>query len=394
MAWGDIERGLGDVAAIPGKILGSVARPIAGSLGGGQQGGGSGMRNLFAALPAAYAAGRGNYEGAAMMQAQQYQRQQQEDQQRRGMQMQKDFSNAFPNNGFDPMNRQHMAQLVTIAHRNYPGQGYAKAKELIGLYTQFQQQQSHPPVKALDAQGNPIYVSREDSFGMTPAPTSPGTSVNVSTGAGAYAKLGDEMAKAVLEGRADAVGAQTGLRGLLEARKIIDSGIVTGTGANFITDFGNLVVSRLGMEDKGNAVANTQAFAATMGIQVGQIIKQFGAGTGLSDADREYAEKIVGGNITVSEGAIRKLMEINERAFRNVISAHNKRAAQVAANQPEGQILLYDLAVEMPGAEPEIGSGQTSGPPADSGATPTGRVDSAGNDIYRMPDGREMIWGE
>ena len=393
MAWGDIERGLGDVAAIPGKILGSVARPIAGSLGGGQQGGGSGMRNLFAALPAAYAAGRGNYEGAAMMQAQQYQRQQQEDQQRRGMAFQRDYRQEFPNNEFDPSNRQHIGRMHGIAQRNYPGRALSVMKQMMDMYTQ-SVQQTHAPVKALDAQGNPIYVSREDSFGMTPAPTSPGTSVNVSTGAGAYAKLGDEMAKAVLEGRADAVGAQTGLRGLLEARKIVDSGIVTGTGANFITDFGNLVVSRLGMEDKGNAVANTQAFAATMGIQVGQIIKQFGAGTGLSDADREYAEKIVGGNITVSEGAIRKLMEINERAFRNVISAHNKRAAQVAANQPEGQILLYDLAVEMPGAEPEIGSGQTSGPPADSGATPTGRVDSAGNDIYRMPDGREMIWGE
>ena len=382
MGWGDIERGLGDVAAIPGKIMGSVVGPIAGGLRGGQQGGGFGMRNLLQSLPAAYAMGRGNYQGAAMLQAQQYQRQQQEDQQRRGMAFQRDYQKEFPNNEFDPSNRQDIGRIYGIAQRNYPGRALSVMKQLMDMYTQ-SVQQSHPPVKALDAQGNPTYVSREDSFGMTPAPTSPGTSVNVSTGTGPFKKLGDEMASAVVEGRADAVGAQTGLRGLLEAREILDSGVVTGTGANFITDFGNLVVSRLGREDQGNAVANTQAFAATMGIQVGQIIKQFGAGTGLSDADREYAKGIVGGDITVSEGAIRKLMDINERAFRNVISAHNKRAAQVAANQPEGQRLLYDLAVEMPGAA----TGSAPAPAPGSAGTP--RTVTFGGEVYNVDEVEE-----
>ena len=73
----------------------------------------------------------------------------------------------------------------------------------------------------------------------------------------------------------------------------------------------------------------------------------------------------------------------------------------VVERQPEGNRIWEEK--DFPGKNPQdlidavnqrIGSGQTSGPPADSGATPTGRVDSAGNDIYRMPDGREMIWGE
>ena len=81
-----------------------------------------------------------------------------------------------------------------------------------------------------------------------------------------------------------------------------------------------------------------------MGTQVGQIIKQFGSGTGLSDADREYAEKIVGGKITVNEAAIKKLMGINKKAFENVIANYNTKAEQVM-NKPGASELPYDLRV-------------------------------------------------
>jgi len=85
-----------------------------------------------------------------------------------------------------------------------------------------------------------------------------------------------------------------------------------------------------------------------MGKQVGTIIKQFGSGTGLSDADREYAEKIVGGKITLTEEAIRKIISINKRAYQNVIRNYNKRAKQVM-EKPEAKELPYNLLVEEPG---------------------------------------------
>lgn len=84
-----------------------------------------------------------------------------------------------------------------------------------------------------------------------------------------------------------------------------------------------------------------------MGNQVGQIIKQFGAGTGLSDADREYAEKIVGGKITLNEGAIRRLIYINEKAHKNVINRYNQMAKQ-AKKRKGAENLLFDLELEMP----------------------------------------------
>ena len=71
-----------------------------------------------------------------------------------------------------------------------------------------------------------------------------------------------------------------------------------------------------------------------MAQNVGKLIKQFGAGTGLSDADREYATKMAGGLITVDEKAIRKILDINDKAAQNVIRLHNKRAMGVKTNIP------------------------------------------------------------
>ena len=38
-----------------------------------------------------------------------------------------------------------------------------------------------------------------------------------------------------------------------------------------------------------------------------------GAGTGISDNDRLFAAKIVGGDVTLSKESIRKLLDINKR---------------------------------------------------------------------------------
>jgi hypothetical protein len=179
--------------------------------------------------------------------------------------------------------------------------------------------------------------------GMKKAGASPVTVTN-RVGQGSMEKLGEEMAKELVAQRKDVMGAVNSLNNLKEAKKILDSGIITGTGAEYLTNAGNFLSSRLGITFSQDPVANTQAFAATMGTQVGQIIKQFGSGTGLSDADREYAEKIVGGKITLNENAIRKLIDINEKAFTNVIKNYNALAKQ-AMSRPGAESLPYDLTI-------------------------------------------------
>ena len=157
-------------------------------------------------------------------------------------------------------------------------------------------------------------------------------------------RLGEKMSEDLVVERKDAMGAVAGLENLKQARGLLDSGMITGSGADYLVTLGNLLSSRLGYTKHEDPVANTQAFAATMGTQVGQIIKQFGAGTGLSDADREYAEKIVGGKITLNEKAIRKLFDINEKAFKNVVRNFNSKANQ-AMSKSGADTLPYDLRI-------------------------------------------------
>jgi hypothetical protein len=80
-----------------------------------------------------------------------------------------------------------------------------------------------------------------------------------------------------------------------------------------------------------------------MAGNVGKLIKQFGAGTGLSDADREFAKDMAGGRISLDSKAINRILDINEKAARNTITRHNKDVKGIKTNIP--------LEVEMP---PEI----------------------------------------
>ena len=160
-------------------------------------------------------------------------------------------------------------------------------------------------------------------------------------------KLGQEMAKNIVSKRDDAIDAVKGLENLFEAKNLINSGIITGTGAEYITSLGNFLSSRLGFKAFDDPVANTQAYMATVGNQVGRIIKQFGAGTGLSDADRQYAERIAGGKVNVNEKAIRRILDINEKAYRNVIKNYNKIANQ-AMSKKGAELLPFDLRLEIP----------------------------------------------
>lgn len=146
-------------------------------------------------------------------------------------------------------------------------------------------------------------------------------------------ELGKKQAEALIKGRDAADDAVEIIRTVGEGRKIMDKGMVTGFGANQIVGIGQ-ALKQAGIDFGGDATANAQAYTATMAQNVGKIIKQFGAGTGLSDADREYATKMAGGSIAIDEKAIRKILDINERAARNIIQLQNKRAKGVKTNIP------------------------------------------------------------
>jgi hypothetical protein len=161
-------------------------------------------------------------------------------------------------------------------------------------------------------------------------------------------ELGSGQAKSILKSREGADDAAAILQTNEIGRQILNSGAITGAGAEFFVGL-NQALKTAGIDfGYADAAANSQAYAAAMGQNTAKLIKQFGAGTGLSDADREYATKIAGGSIKLDDKAIRRILDINDRAARNVINSHNKKVEGIKTNIP--------LKVDVPGAVVSIKS--------------------------------------
>ena len=156
-------------------------------------------------------------------------------------------------------------------------------------------------------------------------------------------ELGKEQAGSIIKNRTAAQDAASIIDTVKTGRDIMKSGMITGAGADFLVNL-NQGLKTVGIDaGYADAAANSQAFTANMAGNVGKLIKQFGAGTGLSDADREFAKDMAGGRISLDAKAINRILDINERAARNVIARHNKDVKGIKTNIP--------LEVEMP---PEI----------------------------------------
>ena len=198
-------------------------------------------------------------------------------------------------------------------------------------------------VRILEATGTPVTLPNIMRLRASGAAS---TTVNMPPQEKAFETgLGTGQSKQAIDSKIAAQGAATILDTNQTGRTILNSGAITGTGANFLVGFNN-ALKQAGIDaGYADAAANSQAYAAAMGANVGQLIKQFGAGTGLSDADREFAMQMAGGKITLTEQALRKILDINDKAANRVIDTHNKTYGGVKTNIP--------LMVEKPaGAAP------------------------------------------
>jgi hypothetical protein len=201
----------------------------------------------------------------------------------------------------------------------------------------------------------------------------PGTVVNIdSKQQGAFeAGLGKGQSDRILANQVVAQDAAAILETNKVGRDLLKAGAITGTGADFLVGFNN-ALKQAGVDfGYADAAANSQAYAAAMGANVGRIIKQFGAGTGLSDADREYAAQIAGGKIGLTEASLRKILEINDKAANRVIDLHNKNVSGIKTNIP--------LTVEKPtfAAPPLSGASLIPGStPAAAAVVPQGAIDA------------------
>lgn len=223
--------------------------------------------------------------------------------------------------------------------------------------------------KALDAsmrdfQSRPAATSGAGGAGGFPLGTSMGDverkarEADVANVAAGRAKLFEGQAAALDKGLTDArQAAEINLPAIQTARSLLDSGKVkTGLGANWALGFGR-ALSASGLSE-GDGVAATQAFMAQAAKRVMGVVKMLGSGSGISDADREYAAKAVGGNITMDEKSIRRILDIDERAQRAYITYHNKNVDRARSIfQTPDQEAFY--RVEMPGGAQQAVTGKT-----------------------------------
>jgi len=144
-------------------------------------------------------------------------------------------------------------------------------------------------------------------------------------------KVSEELGTQVVENRNIAAKARDQIISANHAINFLnsDEGIISGKFADFRLGFSKM--ARLAGFDTGSEVQNTEAFAAAMGNQVLNILGSgaLGAGTGISDNDRRFAKQIAGGEITLDEQAIRRILEMNTKIAGNVIDRYNKRADEV-----------------------------------------------------------------
>lgn len=138
------------------------------------------------------------------------------------------------------------------------------------------------------------------------------------------------------------------VRAIHLAREQVDQGIVAGAGADWRL-YTRKIGSLLGVPD--DKVTSTEAFSSQIGQRVVNIVKAFGAGTGISNADREYAEKMAGGQIKLDESSIRRILDIGERANRALLDRYNADAIKVTKKLPDdAQHLAPLFEVSVPGA--------------------------------------------
>lgn len=124
----------------------------------------------------------------------------------------------------------------------------------------------------------------------------------------------------------------------------------TGYGATFRMDVARAArVAGIDISD-ANQIENTEEYASLAGARVADYITNLGAGTGLSDKDREFAEKVVAGNIDMSPETMRRLLTTIRKQNVRTISQYNtlRGAVEGKLTGKEKAAMAFYPLVDMP----------------------------------------------
>lgn len=196
-------------------------------------------------------------------------------------------------------------------------------------------------------------------------PRSAGQNIEVNThipGEPRYGRINEKRAESLEAQQLKLEDTAIALKNLSESEKMLNDAIISGFGADWRLSFAK--AANLVGANNEELIANTEAYMNSMGRQTAEIIKAFGSGTGLSDADREYAQGIAGGSIKISPKAMKKLINMAKKGYMNKLEVHNKKAKVFHDADTQGQLMgsyMVDYVFEP--SEEDLDSIDTSKTP-------------------------------
>jgi hypothetical protein len=139
------------------------------------------------------------------------------------------------------------------------------------------------------------------------------------------------VGEGLIEQRKNAQSATTQIiPSIHEARSALDQGALTGALAE-----PRLMVQKVGalFGFDPAQVQNTEVLRSSIGNQVLAHAKTLGANP--SNTDRDYIEKVIGGQIALDEGSIRRLLDMQEKWARISIKNFNSDADKLMRGNPK-----------------------------------------------------------
>ena len=221
------------------------------------------------------------------------------------------------------------------------------------LYTNVAPEKPLDPVAQLEADfkagriDKGTYEARKNLLTTRQAPMS----VNVNTAKGLYETMAEKQGGENVALYQQAQKAPELLQRAQRVKSMLgpESQAITGAGAEFILGAAK-VANTLGF-NTGDAAADTEALARDLAASTLDGIKAsgLGAGSGFSNADRDFLEKVVGGKITLEAKTLQRLADLNEKTALATIQKWNATASRLDNEQLKTMGMSQ---IEMPQGTP------------------------------------------
>lgn len=214
------------------------------------------------------------------------------------------------------------------------------------------------PVPIIGSDGKPTLVAAQDAIGKTPYDKpAPSTNVTLNTEKDLYGTLAEQQGKQYSDLYAQAQAAPERIDRAARVRALLQSQAITGAGAEQ-----KLAIARglksLGLYDSED-IGNTELLGRELAGSTLEAIKTsgLGGGTGFSNADRDFLEKVTGGSITLDARTLGRIAELNEHSARATLKRWNEASKRL---KPEQLQNLGMTQIELPPELPQT-SGQLNG---------------------------------